>query len=59
VTAITARLRHARRLLSSSEQDPVHFHIDGYGRAFVCDVHACDSVQLSLDEATRADGSIS
>jgi hypothetical protein len=59
VTAITARLRHARRLMSSSKQVPVHFHIDGYGRAFVCDLHACDSVPLSLDEATRADRSVS
>jgi hypothetical protein len=57
VTAITTGLRHARRLMSASKQEPVHFHIDGYGRAFVCDVHACDSVQLSLDEATRVDRS--
>jgi len=57
LTAITARLRNARRLISAPKQDPVHFHIDHWGRAFVCDLHACDSVQLTLAEAERTDHS--
>ena len=30
--------------------DPVHFHLASDGRAFVCDIDACDSAALTLGE---------
>jgi hypothetical protein len=30
--------------------DPVHFHLASDGRAFVCDIAACDSAALTLGE---------
>jgi hypothetical protein len=30
--------------------DPVHFHLASDGRAFVCDVDACDSAAVTLGE---------
>jgi hypothetical protein len=34
--------------------DPVHFHLASDGRAFVCDVDACDSAALTLGELQSA-----
>jgi hypothetical protein len=30
--------------------DTVHFHLESDGRAFVCDIDACDSVALTLGD---------
>ena len=30
--------------------EPVHFHLASDGRAFVCDIDACDSAALTLGE---------
>lgn len=30
--------------------EPVHFHLASDGRAFVCDVDACDSAAITLGE---------
>lgn len=35
--------------------DPVHFHLASDGRAFVCDIDACDSAALTLGELQAAD----
>jgi hypothetical protein len=34
--------------------EPVHFHLSSDGRAFVCDVDACDSAALTLGELQSA-----
>jgi hypothetical protein len=34
--------------------EPVHFHIASDGRAFVCDIDACDSAALTLGELQSA-----
>ena len=34
--------------------EPVHFHLSSDGRAFVCDIDACDSVALTLGELQSA-----
>jgi hypothetical protein len=34
--------------------EPVHFHLSSDGRAFVCDVDACDSAALTLGELQTA-----
>jgi hypothetical protein len=30
--------------------EPVHFHLASDGRAFVCDIDACDSAALTLGD---------
>ena len=35
--------------------EPVHFHLSSDGRAFVCDVDACDSAALTLGELQSTD----
>ncbi len=34
--------------------EPVHFHLASDGRAFVCDIDACDSAALTLGELQSA-----
>ncbi len=34
--------------------EPVHFHLASDGRAFVCDVDACDSAALTLGDLQSA-----
>jgi hypothetical protein len=34
--------------------EPVHFHLASDGRAFVCDIDACDSAGLTLGELQSA-----
>jgi hypothetical protein len=34
--------------------EPVHFHLASDGRAFVCDIAACDSAALTLGELQSA-----
>jgi hypothetical protein len=44
----------ALRVPVSHPAEPVHFHLASDGRAFVCDVDACDSVALTLGELQSA-----
>jgi hypothetical protein len=50
-SGMTASIRRAMRRVSTPTLDPVHFHVDSDGRAFVCDFHRCDSPALTLREA--------
>ena len=34
--------------------EPVHFHLASDGRAFVCDIDACDSAALTLGDLPSA-----
>ena len=43
-----------RALRADPGHERVHFHLDGDGRPFVCDVDRCESPALSLSEAERA-----
>jgi hypothetical protein len=43
-----------RALRADPAHERVHFHLDGDGRPFVCDVDRCESPALSLSEAERA-----
>jgi hypothetical protein len=54
VTAITSRLRNARRALRPAELDRPHFHVDADGRPFVCDFARCESPGLTVAEASRS-----
>lgn len=45
------RWRALRASLTPNPQS-VHFHMDGDGRAYVCDIDRCDSAALTLGEAT-------
>jgi hypothetical protein len=47
-------LGRALRVPIRRPADPVHFHLASDGRAFVCDVDACDSAALSLSELQSA-----
>jgi hypothetical protein len=40
----------ALRVPTRHTSDQVHFHLASDGRAFVCDIHACDSAALTLGE---------
>ena len=44
----------AARHRSGPPAEPVHFHLASDGRAFVCDVDACDSAALTLGELQSA-----
>jgi hypothetical protein len=44
----------ALRVPTRTTPDPVHFHLASDGRAFVCDVEACDSAALTLGELQTA-----
>ena len=48
-TKLTAPFRRAPRV-DRSTHDHVHFHTDTDGRPYVCNVHRCESPQLSLAE---------
>jgi hypothetical protein len=49
---ISSAFRRSMRRISASSEDPVHFHVDGAGRAFACDLFRCDSPGLTLREAS-------
>jgi hypothetical protein len=40
----------ALRVPTRRPAEPVHFHLASDGRAFVCDIDACDSAALTLGE---------
>jgi hypothetical protein len=40
----------ALRISTRPPAEPVHFHLASDGRAFVCDIDACDSAALTLSE---------
>ncbi len=40
-----------RRVAAPPSREDVHFHVDGHGRAFVCDHHRCESPGLTSREA--------
>ena len=42
--------RFRRLLASPASHQPVHFHLDRDGHAFVCDIDHCDSPALSRTE---------
>jgi hypothetical protein len=44
----------ALRAPIAPKPEPVHFHLASDGRAFVCDVDACDSAALTLGELQSA-----
>ena len=47
-------IERALRVPIRRPAEPVHFHLASDGRAFVCDVDACDSVALTLGELQSA-----
>ncbi len=49
---ITSSIRRTVRRLFGPNQDGVHFHVDGEGRAFACGLSRCDSSALTLREAS-------
>jgi hypothetical protein len=44
----------AFRVTTRPSATPVHFHLASDGRAFVCDIDACDSAALTLGELQSA-----
>jgi hypothetical protein len=44
----------AFRVTTRPSTEPVHFHLASDGRAFVCDIDACDSAALTLGELQTA-----
>jgi hypothetical protein len=49
---IAASIWSAIRGTPAPNRDAVHFHLDGEGRAFVCDYQRCDSPSLTIGEAS-------
>ena len=53
-----SKLKHtigrALRVPIRRPAEPVHFHLASDGRAFVCDIDACDSAALTLGELQSA-----
>ena len=47
-------IERALRMPIRRPAEPVHFHLASDGRAFVCDVDACDSAALTLGEMQSA-----
>ncbi len=43
--------RALRRVVPTTAQHDVHFHVDSVGRPYVCDYARCDSPGLTADEA--------
>jgi hypothetical protein len=43
--------RAVRRMIPTTVNHHVHFHVDSAGRPFVCDYSRCDSPSLTQDEA--------
>jgi hypothetical protein len=55
---IQSRLRRRAASRVRSLEPTVHFHVDGGGRAYVCDLGRCESAALTQDEASDTQASL-